>query len=152
MKKFEWKWRQKCNHPQCDKRAGYGKRDFSPWSLAALDEKYCLEQLRGEAGNTLYFVGLCETGARGFLSLPLSLSRSLVATYFFHLFVLFSVVRRLHSSVFCCEATNSFAGLVAARMWGGRKIEPFSSSFVLNTYPDVCCVSLMHPACVGRLS
>lgn len=37
-------------------------KGISQWFLAVLDEKYCLEQLRGEAGNSLYFVGFvkCE--------------------------------------------------------------------------------------------
>lgn len=37
-------------------------KGISQWFLAVLDEKYCLEQLRGEAGNSLCFVGFvkCE--------------------------------------------------------------------------------------------
>lgn len=146
MKKFEWKWRQKCNHPQCDKRAGYGKRDFSLWSVAALDEEYCLEQLRGKAGNTLYFVRLCETGAHVFslsLSPPPSLSFS-SQHIFFHLFVLFSLVRRSRSSAFRRATKLGLQASLQLERGGEKKIikiKHLVPRFVLNAHAHVCLLA-----------
>lgn len=127
MKKFEWKWRQKCNHPQCDKRAGYGKRDFSLWSVAALDEKYCLEQLQGEAGNTLYFVRLCETGAHVFFSLSFSFfSLSLQ-----HIFPLVCLVQLPPSVALICILPSN--KLVCRLPYSWSVVGGGIQLFVLNT-------------------